>query len=128
MMVREGPPQWQNPLTYYIIQLSHLAAVEHEAWARGTRGPELKDQDQDQGARTRGLAEPSSRSRRQDRDPDKNRHRAPRLENNQVQKGRDLGMTTDQTNGQRQVKGRKKLKLLSEKINPLYMPQRNAIL
>ena len=24
---------------------------------------------------------------------DKNRHRAPRLENNQVQKGRDLGMT-----------------------------------
>ena len=24
-------------------------AVKHEAWARGTRGPELKDQDQDQG-------------------------------------------------------------------------------
>jgi len=101
---------------------------------RGTRGPELKDQDQgpepgdqDQGARTRG-PEPSSRSRRQDRDPDKNRHRAPRLENNQVQRGRDLGMTTDQKNGQRQVKGRKKLELLSEKINPLYMPQRNAIL
>jgi len=52
-------------------------AVEHEAWARGTRGPELKDQDQGpepgdqdqgQGARTRG-----SRSRRQDRDPGKNR-------------------------------------------------------
>jgi hypothetical protein len=79
------------------------------------------------GARTRG-PEPSSRSRRQDRDPDKNRHRAPRLENNQVQRGRDLGMTTDQKNGQRQVKGRKKLELLSEKINPLYMPQRNAIL
>ena len=28
------------------------AAVEHEAWARGTRGLELKDQDQ--GDRTRG--------------------------------------------------------------------------
>ena len=25
------------------------AAVEHEAWARGTRGPELKDQDQGPG-------------------------------------------------------------------------------
>jgi len=37
-------------------------------------------------------------------------------------------MTTDQKNGQRQVKRRKKLKLLSEKINPLYMLQRNAIL
>jgi hypothetical protein len=37
-------------------------------------------------------------------------------------------MTTDQKNGQRQVKGRKKLELLSEKNNPLYMPQRNAIL
>src|SRR5882762_3224674 len=106
------------------------------AWGlgRGTRGPELKDQDQgpepgdqNQGARTRG-PEPSSRSRRQDRDPDKNRHRAPRLENNQVQRGRDLGMTTDQKNGQSQVKGRKKLELLSEKINPLYMPPRNAIL
>ena len=34
---------------------------------------------------------------------------------------------TDQKNGQRQVKRRKK-ELLSEKINPLYMPQRNAIL
>jgi hypothetical protein len=37
-------------------------------------------------------------------------------------------MTADQKNGQRQVKGRKKLELLSEEINPLYMPQRNAIL
>ena len=58
--------------------------VEHTAWARGTREPELKDQDQ--GDRTRG-PEPSSRSRRQDRDPDKNRNRAPRLEDNQVQRG-----------------------------------------
>ena len=31
------------------------------------------------------------------------------IENNQVQRGRDLGMTTDQKNRQRKVKGRKKL-------------------
>jgi hypothetical protein len=112
------------------------AAVEHEAWARGTRGPELKDQDQgpepgdqDQGARTRG-PEPSSRSRRQDRDPDKNRHRAPRLENNQVQRGRDLG-TTRST--QTKTRSRKWTEVgegkeeLSEKINPLYTPRRNAV-
>jgi hypothetical protein len=52
-------------------------------------------------------------------------------------------MTTDQKNGQRQVKGRKKKSFeltlegtcpngkwcgVSEKINPLYTPQRNAIL
>ncbi len=50
-------------------------AVEHEAWARGTRGPELKDQDQGTRTRTR-TREPEpggSRSRRQDRDPGKNR-------------------------------------------------------
>ena len=80
-------------------------------------GPE-EPGEQDQGARTRG-PEPSSRSRRQDRNPDKNRHRAPRLKNNQVQRGRDLGMTTDQKSRQRQVKGRKRLELLSKKINLL---------
>ena len=92
--------------------------------ARGTRGPELKDQDQ--GARTRGqnqAVDPEGKTGTQTRTD-----RAPRLENNQVQRGRDLAMTTDQKNGQRQVKGMKKLELLSEKINPLYMLQCNAIL
>ena len=65
------------------------------------------------------------------------------LQNNQVQRGRDLGMTTDQKNGQRQVKGRKKKSFelmleetcpngkwcgISKKFNPLYMPQCNTIL
>ena len=94
---------------------STMQAVEHEAWARGTRGPELKDQDQG--------PDPEGKTGTQTRTD-----RAPRLENNQVQRGRDLGMTTDQKNGQRQVKGRKKLELLSEKINLLYMPQCNTIL
>jgi hypothetical protein len=50
------------------------AAVEHEAWARGTRGPELKDQDQgpepggqDQGTRTR---EPEPGGQNQAVDPE----------------------------------------------------------
>ena len=83
-----------------------------------TRGPGPGPGSQNQGA-----VDPEGKTGTQARTD-----RAPRLENNQVQRGRDLGMTTDQKNGQRQVKRRKKLELLSEKINPLYMPQRNAIL
>ena len=53
MMVREGPPQWQNLLILHnTMEPSTRQAVEHEAWARGTRGPELNEKDQ--GARTRG--------------------------------------------------------------------------
>ena len=75
------------------------------------------------GSQNQGAVDPEGKTGTQTRTD-----RAPRLENNQVQRGRDLGMTTDQKNGQRQVKGRKKLELLAEKINPLYMLQCNAIL
>ena len=67
----------------------------------------------DQKCRTRtqdpesGAVDPEGKTGRTDR--------APRLKKNLVQRGRDLGMTTDQKNRQRQVKGRKKLELLSEK-------------
>ena len=44
------------------------------------------------------------------------------------ERGRDLGMTTDQKNEQREVKGRKELELLREKINLLYILQCNTIL
>ena len=96
-------------------------AVEHEAWARGTRQPEVKDwtMEPEPGHSTNPEGKTGTQSRTD---------RAPRLENNQVQRGRDLGMTTDQKNGQRQVMGRKKLELLSKKSNPLYMLQCNAIL
>ena len=86
-------------------------AVEHEAWARETRG------------QIQGAVDPEGKTGTQTRTD-----RAPRLENNQAQRGRDLGMTTDRKNRQRQVKGRKKLELLSKKINLLYMLQCNAIL
>jgi hypothetical protein len=73
-------------------------AVEHGAWARGTRGSELKDQDQgpDPGSQIQGAVDPEGKTGTQTRTD-----RAPRLENNQVQRGRDLRMTTDQKNGQR---------------------------
>ena len=48
------------------MKTSTRQAVEHKAWARGTREPGLKDQDQ-------GPEPGGSRSRRQDRDQDKNR-------------------------------------------------------
>ena len=74
------------------------AAVEYEAWARGTRG-ELRDQGQgpepggqNQGTRTKQQIQKARQGPRAS--SDKNRHRAPRLENNQgIQRGRDLGMT-----------------------------------
>ena len=66
-------------------------------------GPE-EPGDQNQGTRTR---EPGPGDQNQAVDPEgktgtqTRTHKAPRPENNRVQRGRDLGMTTDQKNRQR---------------------------
>ena len=99
------------------LAITQISIQETRSEVLYQKGPE--------GTRTREPDPGGSRSRRQDRDPDKNRQNSKTREQPgpEKQRGRELGMTTDQKNGQRQVKGRKKLELLSEKINLLYMLQ-----
>jgi hypothetical protein len=66
-------------------------AVEHKAWARGTRGPEMKYQDQGQrgpgpGSQNQGAVDPEGKTGTQTRTD-----RTPRLENNRSREAETLG-------------------------------------
>jgi hypothetical protein len=100
-------------------------AVKHEAWARGTMGPELRDQDQGPEPGNQNQPEGKtgtqsiirqeqtqiSKTREQPRDPERQRPWDDRL---------------GQEN--RQGEGGEGKEELSAKFNPLYMLQHNAIL